>query len=162
MKDQIYKYLLTNTKFDLPESVVADQSAQLLRRQYANMLIRGMTTEQVQEEADKLKAVSDEQAKEQLRVFFIMEKLADRLGVSVSEEEINGKIAEIAIRRGRRPEKVREEMSRDGSLVSLGMQLREEKCLEKLLASAKITETKAAPDKQKLPRKKVPSRKAGK
>jgi trigger factor len=164
MREQIYKYLIGNTKFNLPENVVADQSAQLLRRRYSDMLMRGMTAEQVKEQLDQLKSTSDEQAKEQLKVLFIMDKLAKKLEVAVSEEEINGRVAQIAIQQGRRPEKMREEMARDGSLVTFGIQLREEKCLEKLLASAKMVEAKEAPKKEaskeaskkpKLPRKKV-------
>ncbi|HSV27216.1 MAG TPA: hypothetical protein VLH60_04915, partial [Sedimentisphaerales bacterium] len=83
-----------------------------------------------------------------------------KLDISVSEEEINGRVAQLAIQQGRRPEKVREEMVRDGSLASFGIQLREEKCLEKLLASAKIVEAKEAPKEPKLPRKKAKSKKA--
>jgi len=161
IREQIYKYLLEKTKFDLPENIVADQSAQLLRRRYYDLMMRGMTAEQVQEKADEIKAATDEQAKEQLKVFFIMDRLAAKLEVSVSEEEINGKVAQLAIQQGRRPEKLREEMARDGSLANFGVQLREEKCLEKLLASAKIVEAKEAPKKAKLPRKKV-SKKAEK
>jgi trigger factor len=155
MRDQVYKYLNDNTKFDLPEKIVADQSAQLLRRRYSNLLMRGMTAEQIQEQADQIKASTDEQAKEQLKTFFIMNKLAKKLDIKVTEEEINGRVAQIAIQQGRRPEKVREEMVRDGSLASFGMQLGEEKCLEKLIASAKIVEAKEAPKKAKTPRKKT-------
>jgi trigger factor len=155
MREQIYKYLNENTKFDLPEKIVADQSAQLLRRRYSNLLMRGMTAEQIHEQADQIKSSTDEQAKEQLKTFFIMNKLAKKFDIKVGEEEINGKVAQLAIQQGRRPEKVREEMVRDGSLASFGMQLGEEKCLEKLLASAKIVEPKEAPKKAKAPKKKA-------
>jgi len=162
MSDQIYKYLLEKTKIELPENIVAAQSEQLLRRRYSNLLTRGMTVEQIQEKADEIKATTDEQAKEQLKIFFIMDKLASKLDVSVSEEEINGKVAQLAIKQNRRPEKVREEMVRDGSLASFGIQLREEKCLEKLLASAKIVEAKEAPRKPKPAKKKTAGKKAEK
>lgn len=162
MSDQIHKYLREKTQFDLPENIVAAQAEQLLRRRYSSLLTRGVPVEQIQEKADEIKATTDEQAKEQLKIYFIMEKLASKLDISVSEEEINGRVAQLAIQQGRRPEKVREEMVRDGSLASFGIQLREEKCLEKLLASAKIVEAKEAPKKPKLPRKKVSGKKADK
>ncbi|MHC4997716.1 MAG: trigger factor, partial [Planctomycetota bacterium] len=38
MGEQVYAYLRENTKLDLPETVVAEQSLSLLQRQYSNML----------------------------------------------------------------------------------------------------------------------------
>lgn len=138
MSDQVYQYLLKNTSFDLPANVVADQSLQILQRQYVNMLMRGMTREQVEEKMDQLRASSEEQANEQLRLFFIMDKLSDKFDVQVTEEEINGHIAMAAAQRGRRPEKMREELARDGSLVQFAAQVREQKCVEKILEKANI------------------------
>jgi len=53
-----------------------------------------------------------------LRLFFIMTKLADQFGIEVNEEEVNARITEIAMQYGRRPEKLRSQMSASGSLSS--------------------------------------------
>jgi len=143
MTEQIYKYLLDNTKFDLPLDIVAAHSTTLLRRQYGNLIIRGLPKEQIEEQMDQLRASSEEQAKEQLKTFFIMDEVADKLQIDVTEEEINGRIAQLAIQRGQRPERMREEMARDGSLAQFSLQVRESKCIAKLLESADVTEKKA-------------------
>jgi trigger factor len=140
MSEQIYAYLRENTKLDLPETVVAEQSLSLLQRQYSNMLMQGMAKEQVDEQMDQLRASSEQQAAEQLKLYFVMDKIADKFEVEVSEEEINGHIAYVAATRGRRPEKMREELARDGSLAQFTLQVREEKCIEKILEKATITE----------------------
>ena len=143
MADQIYKYLLDNTKFDLPLDVVAEHSIMLLQRQYGNLIRQGLTREQIEEQKEQLQSSSDQQAQEQLKIFFIMDKVAENLGIEVTDEEINGQIAQVAIQRGQRPEKMKEEMARDGSLAQFGLQIRDDKCINKLLESAKIKETKA-------------------
>jgi trigger factor len=150
MTEQIYKYLLDNTDFDLPVDIVADHSASLLQRQHGNLLMRGLARELIEEQMEQLQASSEQQAKEQLKTFFIMDKIADKLEVEVSEEELNGRIAQAAIQRGQRPERMREEMARDGSLAQFRLQVREDKCIAKLLESARITEVKP-----KKPTKKV-------
>jgi trigger factor len=155
MAEQIYKYLLDNTKFDLPLDIVARQSQDLQRRQYVNLLRQGLSKEQIDEQIDKLKAASDEQAKEQLKTFFIMDKTAGELGIKVTEEEINGYIAQLAIQRGQRPERLREQMAREGSLTQIGLQLRDDKCIEKLLETAKITETEPKKETKKKTTKKI-------
>jgi len=164
MAEQIYKYLLDNTKFDLPLDIVARQSEDLRRRQYVNLLRQGLPKEQIDEQIEKLKAASDEQAKEQMKTFFIMDKTAGELDIKVTEEEINGYIAQLAIQRGQRPERLREQMERDGSLAQIGLQLRDDKCIEKLLETAKITETEAKKEAKKKTAKKTEkktSRKSG-
>ncbi len=153
MSDQVYHYLLEHTKLDLPAAVVADQSLSLLQRQYSNLLMRGMTREQVDQQMDQLRASSEEQAIEQLKQFFIMDKIAKKFDISVSDDEVNGYIAQAAAYRGRRPEKMREEMMRDGSLTQFSLQVREQKCIEKILEKAKITDV--APEKATKAKKKT-------
>ena len=110
---------------------------------------------------EEMRASSEERAKEQLKTFFIMDKIAEKLGVEASEEEINGHIARVAAQRGRRPEKMREEMVRDGSLAQFALQVREEKCVSKLLETAKITDVDPAAfeEADKKPKKATPKKK---
>jgi trigger factor len=140
MAEQIYKYMLDNTKFDLPVDVVAEQSTALLQRQYSNLMMQGIGREQIEEHMEQLRAGSERQANEQLKTLFIMTKVAEKFKIDVSEEEINGHIAQLAAQRGQRPERMREEMARDGSLAQFRLQVREDKCIAKLLESARITE----------------------
>jgi trigger factor len=138
MTEQIYKYLLDNTNFDL--DIVAAHSETLLKRQYVNLLMRGLPRQQVDEHMEQLRASSEEQAKQQFKTFFIIDKIAEKLGIETNEEEINGQIAQLAIQQGRRPERMREEMERDGSLAQFKLQVHEKKCIDKLLESASVTE----------------------
>jgi trigger factor len=153
MNEQIYKYLLDKTKLELPADIVADQSTRLLQRQYTNMLMQGMQREQIDQQMEALRASSEEQAKEQLKLFFIMDNIAEKFDVSVTDEEINGHIAQVAASRGRRPEKMREELARDGSLAQFTLQIREQKCIEKILEKAKITEVEPSKAKKKTVKK---------
>ena len=112
----------------------------VLQRQYINLLMRGTPKEEAEQKMDELRASSEQQAKEQLKLFFIMDKLSDKFDVQVTEEEINGHIAMAAAQRGRRPEKMREELARDGSLAQFASQVREHKCVEKIIEKANIVE----------------------
>ena len=152
MAGQIYKYMLDNTKLDLPLSVVADQAMTLLQRQYTNLLKQGLSKEQLDEHMEQMRAGSEEQAKEQLKTFFIMDKVAEKLGIEVTDEEVNGHVAQIAIQRGQRPERLREDMLRDGTLAQFKLEVREEKCIAKLLETAKITEVEPEKKAYKAPK----------
>jgi trigger factor len=163
MSEQIYQYLLDNTTFDLPMDIVARQAGSLLQRQYINLLSRGLQREHIDEQMEQLRAGSEEQAKQQLKTFFIMDKVAETLGIDVTEEEINGHIAQVAVQRGQRPERLKEQMERDGSLAQFRLEVRQSKCVDKLLESAGVTERagEQAPEgKTKKPKKSA--KKAGK
>ncbi|MCP4613116.1 MAG: trigger factor [Planctomycetes bacterium] len=146
MSEQIYQYLHDNTNLDLPLNIVAQQATSLLQRQYQNLMMRGLPREELTEQLEQLQAGSEDQAKKQLKTFFIMDKIAEKLDIKVNDEEINGHIAQIAIQRQQRPEKMREDMERNGSLAQFTLEIRQNKCVEKLLETAKITEKK--PDKK--------------
>jgi trigger factor len=140
MTQQIYQHLLDNTDFDLPLNIVAEHSTMLLQRQYTSLLLRGLQREQIDEHMDRLRASSEQQAEEQVKTFFIMDAVAKKLEIEVSDEEINGHIAQLAMDRGQRPERMREQMERDGSLDTFKAQVRENKCVAKLLESAEVIE----------------------
>jgi trigger factor len=152
LSEQIYQYLLDNTTFELPTDIVARQAGSLLQRQYINLLSRGLSREQIDEQMETLRAGSEEQARQQLKTFFIMDKVAEKLDIDVTEEEINGHIAQVAIQRGQRPERLKEQMERDGSLAQFRLEVRQNKCISKLLESANITE-QPAEEKAKKPKK---------
>ena len=160
MAAQVYKYMLDKTKFDLPTNIVAEQAGSLLQRQYTNLIRQGLTREQLEEQMEKLRAGSEQQAIEQLKTFFIMDKVAEKLEIDISDEELNGQIAMMAIQQGQRPEKMKEDMTRNGTLSQFSMQIREDKCIAKILESAKITEI--APKKAKKSVKKTAEKKQAK
>jgi trigger factor len=159
MSEQIYQHLLDNTTFDLPTDIVARQAGSLLQRQYINLLARGLSREQIEEQMEQLRAGSEEQARQQLKTFFIMDKVAEKLGIEVSEEEVNGHIAQVAVQRGQRPEKLKEQMERDGSLAQFRLDVRQSKCISKLLESANISEQQP---EEKPKRAKKATKKSGK
>jgi len=156
MAEEIYAYLLKNTNFDLPLDVVAQQASTVLQRQYVRMMQQGLSREKMDEEMANLRAGSEDQAKDQLKTFFVIDKVCDKLEIQVSDEEVNGQVAQLAIQRGQRPERLKEQMARDGSLGQFRLEIRQNKCVEKLLESAAITEVdaKKAPKKAKKTAKK--------
>jgi trigger factor len=144
MRQVVRQYLLDRVDFDLPADIVADQSKHLLQRQYTRLLMQGVKTEEIQQQMEQLKASSDEQAKEQLKSFFVMDAVAKKFDIKTTEEEINGYIAQAAVYRQVRPEKLREQMSRDGSLAQVALEIREIKCIDKILDSAELVEVESA------------------
>jgi trigger factor len=160
MRQEVRDYLNDKVDFELPMDVVADQSRNILQRQYTRMLLQGAKSEDVAKQMEELKAASDQQAQLQLKAFFVMDAVAKKLNIEATEEEINGYIAQAAMYRQMRPERLREQMARDGSLAEAAMEIREIKCIDKILETAKVSE--AEPKKIEEKQKKAAEKAAAK
>lgn len=140
MRDQVCKYLLDTTRFDLPQGVAARHANRVLQRRYVDLLQRGVPRERIDENLTQLAAAANEQAQADLKLTFILGKVAESQGVTVDEGEVNARIAAMANEYNRRPERMRQELEQEGTLSEIEVSIREEKALDKLLETAKVTE----------------------
>jgi trigger factor len=149
MREQVNQYLLENATLDVPAKLSDRQADRVANRRAVDLLMRGIPREQVEAQLDALRGGAKDEAVRHLRLFFILQKIAADQNVDVDEAELNGRIAMLAAQRGRRPEKVKQEMSKDGTLAEMYLQMREQKAVDKLLESAQIEEVEVKPDEQK-------------
>lgn len=140
MRDQVNQYLLDNVPMDLPAKLSDQQAARIVQRRATNLMMRGIPREAVEADLEKLSSGAKDEAIHELKLFFILQKVATEQNVAVDEEELNGRIALLAAQRGLRPEKMKQEMSKDGTLANMFVQMREQKAIDKILATAEIEE----------------------
>ncbi len=138
MRDQIENYLLESVQIDLPTKLSDRQAERIVQRRALDMMMRGVPRDRVESEMDQLRGGAKDQASRDLKLFFILQKVAAEQQVEVDEAELNGRIALIAAQSGQRPEKVKQEMSSNGELMQMYVQMREQKALDKVLASAQV------------------------
>lgn len=161
MRGQTMKYLLDNSKVQVPERLSERQSGRVLVRRMLDAYRQGLPPAEVEKHLDELKSGAHEDTIRDLKLFFIMEKLAEKNeDIEVSEAEINSVIAGIAQRQGRRFDRVRDELAKENGLVNIYMQLRDEKLIDLLIAKAKITEAKPEDMEAAKPAKKKAAKKA--
>ncbi len=141
LREQVETHLLDSVEMALPEGISGRQTDRLLRRRAMEMNYQGASEQDVEARLAEMRSESEEQAARELKLFFILEKAAKQLEIEVAENELNGQIAMMAMQQGRRPEKLRQEMLRNGQLDYLYLQVREQKTLDKILEKAEITET---------------------
>lgn len=141
MRNQVRKYLLDNTTVELPTKLTERQSNRVVQRRAIDLMQRGVPQQQLEANIDALRQGSLEEAQRELKLFFILQHIANDRQVEVDEPELNGRIAMMAALRGERPEKLKQAMSKDGSLSNLYLQLREQKALDTVIDQAKIEET---------------------
>jgi len=90
----------------------------VVSRRAVDMRMRGLPREQVEMNLERLRHGAQNEAIRELKLFFVLEKLATEQNVDVDEAELNGRIAMLAVQGDRRPEKLKQEMAKDGSLAN--------------------------------------------
>jgi trigger factor len=143
MRQQLAAHLLKSTTIELPQRITAIQSARTLERRRMELMYRGVDAQKIEEHVAELRSASSEVAVRDLKMFFILSKAADDLNVTVDENEFNGRIAQIAMERGLRPEKLRAEIIQRNQAGVLFQQIREHKAMDAILAKAKVAEMPA-------------------
>lgn len=144
MRQQVYKYLLEKTNLELPERLSQRQANRVVVRRMVELYRQGVPEAEVAKHMDELKTTAKDEAARELKLGFIMEKIAEQLKPEVTEDEVNGQIAMIAQQQNRRFDRVRDELIRNDGIESLFLQVRDEKIVDALLEKAKITETEPA------------------
>jgi len=147
MREQINAYLLQSVQMDLPTTLSDRQAERVVQRRSLDLMMRGMPRDQVESNLESLRGEAKEEAIRELKLFFILQKVAAQQNVEVDEPELNGRIAVIAAQSGKRPEKVKQEMSADGSLMNMYVQMREQKAIDKILELAVVEEVDLPPEK---------------
>jgi len=143
MQEQVSKYLLENVHIDLPAKLSDRQADRVVSRRSVDLMMRGMARAEVDANVERLRGSAREEAVRELKLFFVLQKIANDQNVDVDEAELNGRIAMIAAQNEQRPEKLKQEMAGNGSLTNLYVQMREQKAIDKILETAQIEDIAA-------------------
>jgi trigger factor len=143
MRDQVFEQLAAGVNFELPVKLSEAQVARDLERQRLEMLYRGTDPQVVERRMAEIRTSSADESRRRLKLFFVLARLAEQLGVEATDAEVNGRIAMIARQRGTRPAELRAELEKNGRLSELALQIREHKAADRVIAKATITDIAA-------------------
>ncbi len=136
MKEELFSKLLELAEFTVPDTLVAKQAERLLdqaRRRYQQM---GAPEDRFEAEAEGMKDEIQAKAVEQVKLYFILQKVAELEGIGEDEMELEQRLSALAEESKRPMEEVRRVFEDD-----LRESMREKKTVDFLLANAKFEET---------------------
>jgi len=142
MRRQIIEHLLGKVEFDLPESLVAHETRSIIYDVVRENSLRGVTKDTLESKKDEIYGMAAQSAKDRLRTSFILDAIAEKEKITVSEQEMETRIAALAQRYRVTPERLKAQLDERGGLVEVEDQIRTGKTLDFLLANAKVETTK--------------------
>jgi trigger factor len=138
-KNQILTDLIKRHRFELPQTMVARQFKVLMERAENELVSKGLDEKAVSEHKDKLQASLLKEAGDKVRVYFILDKVSEREGVKVTDEEIDAWIMALAGSYNKPFEEVKKYYTERDLLGGLYEQLKEDKTLDILLEKATVS-----------------------
>ena len=143
MREQIAEQLIAGVDFALPAKVSEEQVSRTLEQQRMELLSRGLDANAVENRLAEMRGSSEKAAKDRLKLFFIMSRLAQHFNVNITDQELNGRIAFMASQQGVRPEQLRKQLEQSGRMGEVISVIRDAKVSDRIISQAKVSEISA-------------------
>ena len=119
--------------FELPKRVVLEETQQMLKEYAGSLSRQGLDVERAGIDWQKMGENLTPQAEKRVRARLVLDAASKKLGVEVSEEELESALVGIARSQGRSSGVLRQELDRDGRLGELRSRLMRDRTINRLL-----------------------------
>jgi len=132
--------LITRHAFEVPPRMADRQRERLARDFKARLLLSGMTEQQVEAEMATFTDELRTSAERHVKLAFILDRIAAQESIGVAEDELLGRLWQLAQRWHKDPSEVRRIFDANQLWPSVMSSVRQEKTITKLLSLAAITD----------------------
>ncbi len=139
-KDEILEKLLELHDFELPESLVNQETNQMIMEYVKNMYYMGVDVSADQFKPQVLREKFEPEARRRVKATFILLEIAKKEGLDVSTEEINQVISQHANAQRKTFEELYKEYQEKNVLPLIQMEILGDKALDFVYENAKIVE----------------------
>jgi trigger factor len=144
VRGQIIRALLTATNFDLPETAVAHETRTVVYDIVRENSQRGVARDLIEKQKDEIYSAAAQSAKERVKLSFLIQRIAEKEGIQVSQDEVLKRVQSLAMAHQIPLEKFLKDLQKRNGVRELYDQIAHEKVLAFLEQNAKIEEVPAA------------------
>lgn len=137
---QIVDKLLAEADFAVPESAIESETQNVMGRLMIENMQRGVPEEEFEKNKEAFHAQSANIAERDVKLQFILSKIAEKESIEVTQEDLQRGIMNMAVQRRQRPEEVVKELQNDRNRIqSLQRQILLGKTLDFVVNKATLT-----------------------
>jgi len=138
VENDLIEQILKKTKFELPVTLLEDKIKHILQEDERQQTYQGAPKEELDKKLDERKKIAAEQAEKQLRGAFVLSEIAKVEKVTVTDQEIDQRIAIIARQYGQDPKKIREFYEKENHIDGLANEIQTGKVIQFIRENAEI------------------------
>jgi trigger factor len=143
VRNQLIRSLLNRVNFELPETSVAHETRNVVYDLVQENAKRGVSRETIEQQKEQIYNAAAQGAKERVKVSFLLQKIAEKEDIKVSQEEIAHRINHLAGMYQIPADKFLKDLQKRNGLIEIYDQIMNEKVLELLQQNAKVEEVPA-------------------
>lgn len=140
VRSQIMEFLLTQTNFELPGSVLENETRSIVNDVVRENLGRGVSREEIESQRNEILGFATRSARERVKGSFILGAIAAAENIEATPSEINAEIGLLARASQQSPERVRAMLEKNDRMDALEERVIIAKTMDFLVAHAKIDE----------------------
>ena len=144
IRQQVVQSLLEKLNFDLPESAVANETRNVVYDLVRQNTQRGVARELIETQKDQIYAAAAGNAKERVRLAFIVSRIAEQEKITATQEDVIRRAQSLAMMYQMPFDAFIKDLQKRNGVNELYEQVLHEKVLELLEKNASITETAPA------------------
>jgi trigger factor len=146
-RNQVVRTLLDKVQCELPESVVLQETRNVVYNIVSENQKRGISKEAIDQQKDQIFSAANTTAKERVKVSFLFQKIAARENIKVEQMEIAQRVQELAATYEMPADRFVKELEKRNGWGEIYEQLLNEKVIGFLVENARIEEVEpsAAP-----------------
>ncbi len=145
VRDQLLKQLLGQVTFELPESVVSNETRQLVYNIVNENQQRGVAKEVIEANKGEIFQSAQTSATDRVKAAFILNRIAEAEKIAVSEKEVTQRVLALAQQNNLTPEKMIKTLQERNAFPEIQQDILTGKVLDWLELNAKVEEVPAAP-----------------
>jgi trigger factor len=139
-RQQVGEVLASHIEFPLPESLIANETQDVLRRFMEDNIRRGVPEDEFEKNKKELYENARRAAAGRVKVQMLLAKVAEKEKIVAEERDLDGAIMREAARSNQRPDKLAKDLVRDRDrLRSLQQAIVFDKTLDFLVSKATLT-----------------------
>lgn len=129
-RDQIVRALLQRVTCELPESVVAQETKNVVYDIVRENQQRGISRDVIDQQKDQIFTHASSSARDRVKTAFVLGRIADQEGLKATEEEIVQRITFLAQQYGMKPEQLVRQLRERNGIAEIQEQIISGKVLE--------------------------------
>lgn len=148
VRKDLMDQLIAAVPFELPKDLVGRQTRDTLRKRMMDLRESGLSDAQIRAREAELRANAYESTIRGLKEYFILDKIADAVGIKVEESDIEEEIVRMAEREDVSPRRIRARLEKENSLDFLAIQIIENKTIDHILSKVKVEDVVMEDEKE--------------
>lgn len=144
VRQQLVEALLNKVNFDLPETMVQQETRNVVYNIVSENQRRGISKEVIDQQKDAIYSAANEIAKGRVKADFIFSRIAEKEGIRVNDQQLNIRIVALAQSYNMAVDKFLKELQNRDGVREVYAQLLHEKVVDFLQEHAKIEDVPVA------------------